>query len=108
MKVGLVSPYDFAYPGGVVGHISNLARHLEQLGHSVKILAPATSPDTLGLDNLIAVGRPFPIPGGGSIARISLSVWKERRGKALRGQKKLTDAQVSPPYTLKSNLKNEI
>lgn len=99
MKVGLVSPYDFAYPGGVVGHISNLARHLEQLGHSVKILAPATSPDTLGLDNLIAVGRPFPIPGGGSIARISLSVWKERRVKALLREEAFDVIHLHEPLT---------
>ena len=83
MKIGLVSPYDFAYPGGVVAHISNLARHLEQRGHTVKILAPARYPDTLGVANLIAVGRPFPVPSGGSIARISLSVWRERHVKTL-------------------------
>ena len=79
MKIALVSPYDFAYPGGVVSHISNLGRELELKGHTVKILAPAKNPASLGVDNLIAVGRPFPIPTGGSIARISLSVWQERR-----------------------------
>ena len=83
MKIALVSPYDFAYPGGVVAHISHLGRELEHMGHTVKILAPATTPSKLGLDNLIAVGRPFPIPSGGSIARISLSVWRERRVKSL-------------------------
>lgn len=83
MKIALVSPYDFAYPGGVVDHISHLGRQLECMGHTVKILAPATTPNTLGLDNLIAVGRPFPVPSGGSIARISLSVWRERRVKSV-------------------------
>ena len=83
MKIALVSPYDFAYPGGVVVHISQLGRQLERMGHTVKILAPAAAPKTLGQDNLIAVGRPFPIPSGGSIARISLSVWKERRVKSV-------------------------
>ena len=83
MKIALVSPYDFAYPGGVVAHISHLSSELQRMGHTVKILAPAVAPQTLGLDNLIAVGRPVPIPSGGSIARISLSVWRERRVKAL-------------------------
>ena len=99
MKVGLVSPYDFAYPGGVVAHISNLAHHLQQLGHTVKILAPATSPDTLGMDNLIAVGRPFPVPGGGSIARISLSVWRERRVKALLREEAFDVIHLHEPLT---------
>ncbi|MEE8443088.1 MAG: glycosyltransferase family 4 protein [Dehalococcoidia bacterium] len=83
MKIALVSPYDFAYPGGVVDHISHLSRQLELMGHTVKILAPATTPNTLEQDNLIAVGRPFPVPSGGSIARISLSVWRERRVKSV-------------------------
>lgn len=83
MKIALVSPYDFAYPGGVVAHISQLNIELQRMGHTVKILAPAVAPQTLGLDNLIAVGRPVPIPSGGSIARISLSVWRERRVKTL-------------------------
>ena len=84
MKIALVSPYDFAYPGGVVAHVSNLGHHLEKLGHTVKILAPADSPDDLGVDNLIAVGRAIPVPsaGSGSVARISLSVWRNREVKS--------------------------
>ena len=83
MKVALVSPYDFASHGGVVAHVTSLSRQLETMGHDVRILAPASSPKTLGLDNLIAVGRPVPVPSGGSIARISLSVWREHRVKAI-------------------------
>ena len=83
MKVALVSPYDFASPGGVVAHVTSLSQQLERMGHDVRILAPASSPQTLGLHNLIAVGRPVPVPSGGSIARITLSVWREPRVKAI-------------------------
>ncbi len=99
MKIALVSPYDFAYPGGVVAHISNLARYLEQLGHTVKILAPAASPDSLGVDNLIAVGRPFPVPSGGSIARISLSAWLEHRVKSLLREEAFDVVHLHEPLT---------
>ena len=101
MKVAQVSPYDFAYPGGVVAHISNLAHHLERLGHTVKILAPASSPEMLGVDNLIAVGRPFPVPsvGSGSVARISLSVWKERRVKSLLREEAFDVIHLHEPLT---------
>lgn len=97
MKIGLVSPYDFAYPGGVVAHISNLAHHLEQRGHTVKILAPAEYPDTLGVANLIAVGRPIPVPSGGSIARISLSVWRERHVRALLKEESFNVIHIHEP-----------
>ena len=99
MKIALVSPYDFAYPGGVVAHISQLGRQLERIGHTVKILAPAASPGALGVDNLIAVGRPFPIPSGGSIARISLSVWRERRVKAVLRDEAFDVIHLHEPLT---------
>lgn len=76
MKIALVSPYDFAYPGGVNSHISHLSRELTDLGHQVKILAPSsTDPETLLPDEVIRLGRSVPVPSGGSIARISVSLW---------------------------------
>ncbi len=38
MKIALVSPYDFPYPGGVTAHISHLEEHFTRWGHRVKIL----------------------------------------------------------------------
>jgi len=74
MKIALVSPYDFAYPGGVVNHISCLEQQFTRLGHDVKIIAPATKAVyTLG-DRFIRIGTPRPIPVSGSIARITVSV----------------------------------
>ena len=84
MKIALVSPYDFAYPGGVTAHISQLAQEFARLGHTVQILAPSSSsPGSLGLDNLVRLGNPVPVPGGGSIARISLSAWLVPRIRTL-------------------------
>ena len=42
MKIALVSPYDFAYPGGVLNHILALDRHFTRMGHEVKIIAPVS------------------------------------------------------------------
>ncbi len=77
MKIALVSPYDFAWPGGVTTHISHLAAQFIRMGHEVKILAPCSPNRPLreANDLLIPLGRPVPIPSGGSIARISFSVW---------------------------------
>jgi len=74
MKIALVSPYDFAYPGGVVNHISNLQRQFTRLGHDVKIIAPASKAVTTFGDQFIRIGKPRSIPSSGSIARIAVSV----------------------------------
>jgi len=39
MKIALVSPYDYPYPGGVVKHIFYLEREFRRLGHDVRIIA---------------------------------------------------------------------
>ena len=75
MKIGLVSPYDYGYPGGVIAHISDLSHGLTDAGHEVKIIAPMSEPTLDTEDSFIRLGRSFPIPSGGSIARVSLSVW---------------------------------
>jgi phosphatidylinositol alpha-mannosyltransferase len=73
MKIALVSPYDFSYPGGVVRHICNLESQLTRMGHVVKIIAPASKPVSGYGDRFIAIGKPRPIPTSGSIARITIS-----------------------------------
>ena len=40
MRVALVSPYSWTYPGGVTRHIEALAIELDREGHDVKVLAP--------------------------------------------------------------------
>ena len=83
MKIGLVSPYDYAYPGGVMAHIYHLSQHLIKAGHEIKVIAPLSSPPSILDKGFIRLGRSVPVPTGGSTARISLSVWLEPRIKRL-------------------------
>jgi phosphatidylinositol alpha-mannosyltransferase len=44
VRIALVSPYSWSYPGGVTRHVEALAERFLDLGHEVRVLAP-TDPD---------------------------------------------------------------
>ena len=74
MKVGLVSPYDFASPGGVTDHVRNLAATLQRMGHTTGIFAPSSKPDLESSgQSFHRIGSPIAIPVNDSVARITLS-----------------------------------
>ncbi|MFC1908325.1 glycosyltransferase family 4 protein [Chloroflexota bacterium] len=83
MKIALVSPYDFAYPGGVVNHISCLERYFTEMGHEVRIIAPASKAVRSFGDRFIRIGTPRPIPGSGSVCRITISLWLSSKIKSV-------------------------
>jgi phosphatidylinositol alpha-mannosyltransferase len=84
VKIAMVSPYDFTWPGGVTAHVSQLARELGRSGHEVQVLAPHTpSRECVDADLLVPLGRSVPLPSGGSIARVSLSWWLYPKVRAL-------------------------
>ncbi len=74
MKIALVAPYEYPYPGGVTEHISHLDECFREWGHDVKIIAACSQrPDTVQ-ENLISVSSSIiSLPVSGSISRISLS-----------------------------------
>ena len=45
MRIALVSPYSWTYPGGVTRHIEALAERFIEDGHHVRVLAPFDPPD---------------------------------------------------------------
>jgi phosphatidylinositol alpha-mannosyltransferase len=83
LRLVLVSPYSWDFPGGVQIHVRELAAHLRQRGHEVHILAPGKR---VGVrDDVHIVGRAVPVRGNGSVARISFGPLVGREvGRALR------------------------
>ncbi|GAB3578958.1 glycosyltransferase family 4 protein [Amycolatopsis endophytica] len=69
MKVGIVCPYSFDVPGGVQGHVTDLARALLDRGHQVSVLAPADEDADLP-DFVHPAGKALGIPYNGSVARL--------------------------------------
>ena len=84
MKIALVSPYDYAYPGGVVDHICHLYQQLAMMGHEVKIIAPCSpSRDIPFSHDFIPVGKPISIHRRGTVARVALSPLLSGQVKAI-------------------------
>jgi phosphatidylinositol alpha-mannosyltransferase len=97
VKIALVSPYDFAYPGGVCIHISCLEQQFTRLGHDVKVIAPASKAISGFGDRFIPIGRPRPIPTSGSIARLTLSLKLSSRIKEVLEREKFDIIHLHEP-----------
>jgi phosphatidylinositol alpha-mannosyltransferase len=84
MKVGLVSPYDFASPGGVTDHVRYLAVQLRRHGQEVRIFAPSSRADIdFDTREFYRIGSPIPVPANDSVARITLSFHLANRVAAI-------------------------
>lgn len=73
MKIALVSPYDYPYPGGVTEHVRNLAEQFRSLGHEVHVIAPSSAdPASLRETPWVhRVGGIVSVSANGSVARLT-------------------------------------
>ncbi len=87
MRIALVSPYSWTYPGGVTRHIEALAERFLADGHEVRVLAPYDPPDTFAAvlhrgarpqpmvapDYLVSLGRTVGFKANGSVSNITVT-----------------------------------
>jgi phosphatidylinositol alpha-mannosyltransferase len=87
MRIALVSPYSWTYPGGVTRHIGALAERFLEEGHDVRVLAPLDPPDRLAAvlhrgarpqaletpDYLIPLGRTVGFKANGAVSNLSIT-----------------------------------
>ena len=95
MRIALVSPYSWTYPGGVTRHIEALASELLDRGHEVRVLAPFDPDDALSARlhrgarpqrralpaGFRALGRTVGIAANGAVSNVALTpqaVWRLR------------------------------
>jgi phosphatidyl-myo-inositol alpha-mannosyltransferase len=87
VRVGLICPYSYTYPGGVLTHVEALANELRGRGHEVRVLAPVDPDDRLtrllhrgaaptprelpGGDEFVALGRTFSVGANGAVSTLS-------------------------------------
>ncbi|MET0615478.1 MAG: flippase-like domain-containing protein [Thermoleophilaceae bacterium] len=85
MRVALVTPYSYTYPGGVGRHVEALAQELMQLGHDVRLLAPYDPDDRIARvthrgarpqqrplpDHVVPMGRTLGLPMNGAVSNLA-------------------------------------
>lgn len=100
MKILLSTPFDFAYPGGVNAHVYHLDRELQRMGHSTRILSPgATNGDIEDDGHVCRIGRAFPIPANGSLARLAISPFLGKRVRAFLQSEQFDVIHLHDPLT---------
>ncbi len=98
MKIALVSPYDYAHPGGVSEHIGHLRAEFLRLGHEVTIIAPRARRGGLEIaDGFYGVGRTVAIPANGSKVRLTFDVTLYAAVKALMRRERFDVVHLHEP-----------
>ena len=97
MKIALVTPYDYPFPGGVTEHILQLDREFRRRGHDTRIIAASSTDDTLD-DNVIKVsGTVSSFPFSGSSVRVTISPQVYQRIKKILKQEKFDVIHAHEP-----------
>src|SRR3954454_11107157 len=87
VRVGLVSPYSYTYPGGVGRHVEALADELMSQGHDVRLMAPYDPDDRHARiahrgarperrpvpEHLISLGRTIGLPANGAVSNLAIT-----------------------------------
>jgi len=99
MKIALVSPYDWAIPGGVNNHVTHLARQFIRAGHAVRIVAPSSRPWSHNREYLTVIGETtFGLPASGSVANVCLSFNLGPRVKRLLAREGFDLVHLHEPF----------
>jgi phosphatidylinositol alpha-mannosyltransferase len=99
MKIALVSPYDWAVPGGVNNHVKPLATQFIRAGHDVRIVAPSSRRWSHRQDNLTVIGEHvIGLPASGSVSNVCLSFHVSSRVRALLARERFDVVHVHEPF----------
>jgi phosphatidylinositol alpha-mannosyltransferase len=87
VRIALLSPYSWTYPGGVTRHIEALASELSAVGHEARVLAPFDPDDALARrlhrgarpqprstpEGFVSLGRTVGVPANGAVSNMALT-----------------------------------
>lgn len=99
MKIGLVSPYDWAVTGGVNRHVASLAEQFVREGHDVRVVVPSSRRSRNDPDYVHIIGESaFGLPASGSVANICLSYDVGPRVKRLLERERFDVVHIHEPF----------
>jgi phosphatidylinositol alpha-mannosyltransferase len=99
MKIALVSPYDWAVPGGVNHHVRPLAQQFIRAGHTVRVIAPSSQRWSHNSDYLTVIGEHVVgLPASGSVANVCISFNLGPRVKRLLEREGFDIVHVHEPF----------
>ena len=99
MRIALVSPYDWAVPGGVNSHVTQLAEQFVRSGHHVRIVAPSSRRWFHRCDYLTVIGEHvIGLPASGSVANVCLSFNLAPRVKSFLARERFDVVHVHEPF----------
>src|SRR3954454_3604510 len=87
VRIALVSPYSYTYPGGVGRHVEALAEELIRQGHEVRLLAPYDPDDRVAKFGhrgarpelreapayFMSLGRTVGVPANGAVSNVTMT-----------------------------------
>jgi phosphatidyl-myo-inositol alpha-mannosyltransferase len=87
VRIALLSPYSWTYPGGVTRHIEALANELNAGGHEARIVSPFDPDDAISAhlhrgaqpqrrpvpEQFVSLGRTVGVPANGAVSNMALT-----------------------------------
>ncbi len=102
MRIALISPYSWTYPGGVTRHIEALAAELTRAGHEPTVIAPFDPDDGTSRrlhrgagpganpppEGFVSLGRTVGLPANGAVSNLTVTPFsvQELRRELRRGE----------------------
>lgn len=99
MKIGIVTPTYYPYPGGVTEHVYHTRCVLERQGHDVRVITTSFGRgDGSGDRGVIRIGRSVPIPANGSLCPVALDLKMARRVRDVLERERFDVLHIHEPF----------
>ena len=98
LKVGIVSPYGYPFPGGVNEHVRYTYEALLRLGHDVRIITSAYGRQRESDDHIIRLGAGFAVPANGSIGRVTVGFRFHEQAREILGRERFDILHFHEPF----------